>query len=57
MWLRKLKQIVWGLLKELSDEGAYERHLLQRGCAPSAEEWRRFSECRMRRKYQQAKCC
>ncbi|MFN0165878.1 MAG: hypothetical protein ACKV22_05545 [Bryobacteraceae bacterium] len=57
MWLRRLKKIVWGLLKELSDESAYERHLLARGCAPSAEEWRRFSERRLRQKYQQAKCC
>ena len=45
------------LARELSDESAYERHLASGNLQPSAEEWRRFSDARLRRKYQQGKCC
>jgi hypothetical protein len=55
--MRKLWRIVTGLLRELADEGAYERHLEAHGLRHSAEEWRRFSEHRMKAKYMQAKCC
>jgi hypothetical protein len=55
--VRRLFEIVWGLLRELSDESAYERHLAAHGTKHSAEEWRRFSEARLRAKYMRAKCC
>jgi hypothetical protein len=45
------------LARELADEGAYERHLKHHGVAHSREEWRRFSEERLKAKYQRAKCC
>lgn len=45
------------LLKEIGDENAYERHLQAHGREHSAEEWRRFSDERMRGKYSRAKCC
>jgi hypothetical protein len=44
-------------LRELADENAYRRHLTAHGRAHSGEEWRRFSEQRMREKYARAKCC
>jgi hypothetical protein len=50
-------KIVAGVLRELGDENAYARYLAARGVAPSGEEWRRFSDDRMRRKYMKAKCC
>ena len=50
-------QIVIGIMKEISDESAYERHLLATGKTHSAAEWRSFSDARMRRKYERAKCC
>jgi hypothetical protein len=56
-WLKALARVVWGILRELSDESAYARHLAAKGLSPSAEEWRRFSECQMKRKYARAKCC
>jgi hypothetical protein len=55
--MRALWQIIVGILRELSDESAYERHLLAHGCTHSAEEWRRFHEQRLRGKYARAKCC
>jgi hypothetical protein len=48
---------VLALARELSDEAAYRRHLSATGREPSREEWRRFTDCRHRRKYQNAKCC
>ena len=45
------------LLRELADENAYRRHLSAHGLEASGEEWRRFSDERMRSKYARAKCC
>lgn len=54
---QRVWQIIVGIMKEISDESAYQRHLLASGTTHSAAEWRRFSDARMRRKYQRAKCC
>jgi len=45
------------LLRELADESAYRRHLATHRREPSPEEWRRFSDERLRSKYSRAKCC
>lgn len=55
--LKRAVQLFWGLLRELSDESAYQRHLDSHGREHSGDEWRRFSEERLRAKYAQAKCC
>jgi len=55
--LRNFARIVVGLLRELSDESAYARHLAAHGRPHSGEEWRRFCEHRLRAKYARAKCC
>ena len=55
--LRSIARIVAGILRELSDDRAYQRHLAAHGRRPSGEEWRRFSEERMRAKYVRPKCC
>jgi hypothetical protein len=55
--VRKLLKFVLALARELSDESAYARHLQATGHAHSRSEWRRFSESRHRRKYENAKCC
>ena len=55
--MRKVWEIVKGILRELSDESAYARHLAAEGVSHSGKEWRRFSERRMKRKYSNAKCC
>ena len=53
----KLLRILWALLREIGDENAYGRYLAARGSKPSRENWRAFSEERMRAKYRNAKCC
>jgi hypothetical protein len=55
--MREFWRIIVGLLRELSDESAYERHLRAHGRKHSGEEWRHFSEHRLKAKYQRAKCC
>ena len=54
---RELARIVAGILKELSDESAYQRHLAAHGRAHSGPEWRRFLEERLAAKYARPKCC
>jgi hypothetical protein len=53
--MKRLATIIMGILRELADENAYKRYL--NGRPPSREEWRQFSEQRMRAKYMRAKCC
>ncbi len=55
--LRGFLRIVMGVLRELSDENAYRRHLAAHGVPHSGDEWRRFSEHRFKAKYARAKCC
>lgn len=55
--LKTFLKTVVAILREIGDENAYQRHLAAHGAKHSAEEWRRFSECRLRLKYQRAKCC
>jgi hypothetical protein len=53
----KLLRILWTLLRELGDENAYDRYLTAQGLRPSRENWRVFSEQRMRATYRKPKCC
>jgi hypothetical protein len=53
----KLARLLMALLRELADESAYQRHLQVHGRSHSGDEWRRFSEERLRLKYARAKCC
>ena len=55
--MRRFCELVLALLRELSDENAYQRYLDAHGCKPSKQEWRRFSEEHLRAKYARAKCC
>ncbi len=50
-------RILWGLLKELSDEAAYTRHLVAHGRPDSKEEWRRFSLERQTARFVRPRCC
>ena len=56
-YFRRLVRLLVALARELSDENAYARYLRSTGHVHSRAEWRRFSEGRHRRKYQNAKCC
>ncbi len=55
--IRRVATLVRNLARELSDETAYARYLQLNHRTASAAEWKRFSESRYRRKYQNAKCC
>jgi len=55
--LRRIVRLLAGLLRELADESAYQRHLDRHGRPHSAVEWRRFSEARLSAKYSRPKCC
>jgi hypothetical protein len=55
--LRRVCGFVLALLRELSDESAYSRHLAAHGREHSPEEWRRFSEERLSARFTRPKCC
>ena len=54
---RRAGALAMAVLRELSDERAYGRHLAACGRRHSAEEWRRFSDERLRARFARAKCC
>lgn len=56
-FLRIILNAMLGLLREISDQNAYARHLKAHHVAASGTEWRRFSDERFKAKYQNAKCC
>ena len=53
----QLARFTLELLRELSDERAYQRHLSAYERVHSAAEWRKFSDHRLKAKYSRAKCC
>jgi hypothetical protein len=55
--MKRFGRLILELLRELADENAYARHLSKHGRTASPEEWRKFSDERMRAKYMRAKCC
>jgi hypothetical protein len=57
MKARWLWSIIIGILKEIADESPYERHLAAHDRTHSPAEWRRFSDQRLKGKYQRAQCC
>jgi hypothetical protein len=56
-WLYETYRIVAGVLREIADERAYERHLAWQGRPHSPDEWRRFWEQRLHARYVRPKCC
>ena len=54
---RLVLRYVAELARELADESGYRRHLARSGRPHSAAEWKLFIDRRLRRKYQNAKCC
>jgi hypothetical protein len=55
--LRRLAAFAAALLRELADESAYHRYLRYSGAPDSAEEWRRFSDQRLKARFTRPKCC
>jgi len=56
-FLRDLKQILVGILDEITDQTAYRRHLAAHGAQHSGAEWRRFCDERWKTKASRARCC
>jgi hypothetical protein len=50
-------QLILQLLRELSDENAYQRHLLAHGATHSPTEWRRFCDEKWLAKSRRGRCC
>jgi hypothetical protein len=55
--MRGFLKFVLALLREISDENAYQRHLTVHGAAPSPEEWRRFCDERWNATARRPRCC
>lgn len=56
-YLRRFIRLATALLRELADEGAYQRHLARHGLSHSREAWKQFHRERLRAKYLRPKCC
>jgi hypothetical protein len=56
-WMQRAAKLLLELLRELADENAYRRYLRANGAAPSAEQWRRFSDLRLACRFGRPKCC
>ncbi len=55
--LRRAAALIVQLLRELSDENGYRRHLEAHNASPSPEQWRHYCDQRFKAKYTRAKCC
>ena len=55
--LKRFGSLILELLRELSDENAYRRHLAAHGRPHSRQEWQKFSNARLLARYVQPKCC
>lgn len=55
--LRSLRQNLFALIQELSDESAYARHLARSNVPHSRVEWHRFQKHRLESKFRGGRCC
>jgi hypothetical protein len=49
--------VIKGLLMELTDQAAYQRHLVAHGVKDSPAEWRKFSDHKWNAGAKRPKCC
>lgn len=55
--MKTLWSILKGVLQELSDQRAYERHLRWHGIEHSGDAWRQFCDERWGAKARRGRCC
>jgi len=55
--MRRAFQLFLELLRELSDENAYRRHLAAHGATHSPAEWRRFCDHHWVAMTRRGRCC
>lgn len=56
-FFRAVGQIVSGIIAEISDQNAYQRHLAAHGTVHSPDEWRRFQDEHAAANSRRARCC
>ena len=56
-FLRQLGDILLGILNEITDQNAYQRHLSTHGVPHSGAEWRKFCDQRWQEKERRGRCC
>jgi hypothetical protein len=56
-FFRALAHFMSGVISELSDQNAYQRHLAAHGAIHSPEEWRRFQDEHGAAQSRRARCC
>ena len=56
-FFKAVAQIIFGVVAELSDQNAYQRHLEAHGTVHSPEEWRRFQDEHAAANSRRARCC
>ncbi len=54
---RELLEIFTGLLAELTDQAAYQRHLAAHGAVHSPQAWRTFQDQQWQARARRPKCC
>ena len=54
---KEFVRIVAGVIAELSDQKAYQRHLTAHGAVHSPEQWRRFQDENAAAQSRRPKCC
>lgn len=55
--MKRLMQILRGVLAELTDQSAYRRYLAARGVEASGESWRAFQDEHWQAKSRRGRCC
>jgi hypothetical protein len=56
-FLKAVAQIISGIVAEISDQNAYQRHLASHGAVHSPDEWRRFQDEHSAANSRRARCC
>jgi hypothetical protein len=55
--LQRVAILLRDLLREISDESAYQRHLTSRHRLHCRREWQQFQDQRLQSKFIRPKCC
>jgi hypothetical protein len=56
-FLRQVRDVLLGILGEITDQNAYQRHLAAHGATHCGAEWRKFCDERWRAKERRGRCC
>jgi hypothetical protein len=55
--MKRLLEILCGIVDELSDQNAYRRYLLAHGIEHSPATWRKFQDAHWLAKSRRGRCC